>query len=360
MPTPIPTRPSPSPLRPLPTLVPGVSLALALAAVAAPAADDLAVPEPPRNRWQIGARAGFNLDVDFRNRSLPLADTVGPLTGTLTDRTYADGFVRPDASASADGSTWNWGYQDASQVPADLSRLSLHGYTGTPYADSLDQADDPQWGAETTYARMFGDWAGATWGFEIGVQWTSLSIQDDETLQGSLTETTDAYALNGILPPTAPYAGSFNGPGPILDGAAPTRTLTTVPTVISGRRELEGNLLGLHLGPVLDIPLGDWLSAQISGGLALGWIDADLNYRESASLASGGLWTREASVSDDVLMVGGYLRGQITVRLSERLGWYAGAEFQSLASETLGDDQVEAKLGFDAGLFVSSGLRIDF
>jgi hypothetical protein len=344
-------------VRRLASLAPAAGLALAglhARAVGDPPAAD------PVNRWQMGARLGFNLGVDFRNRALPLPDTLAPLVPGAVDRVYADGFVRPDASGSADGTSWNWGYADAAQVAPDGSALDLHGYSGTPYADSPDRSEEPQWGAEVSYARILGEWAGAHWGFEIGVQWTALAFEDDASLSGSMTRTTDAYPLQGVIPPAAPYAGSFDGPGPVIAIDSPARRTESVPTVVNGRRELEGNLVGLHLGPVLDLPLGDWLSAQLSGGLALAWVDAELAYDETATAGPGIAWSRSGSASDTSWLVGGYVRGQVTLRLGERFGIFGAAEFQTLTSDSVGDAEVEAEFAFDAGVFYSAGLRFDF
>lgn len=315
----------------------------------------------PRHQWHLGARVGLNLSVDFVTRTPGLAASLPDLgASTFSPRQYADGFVAPDEGGSTDGDTWNWGYDRADQVVANGTGLAFHAYSGSPFADSADVTDDPQWGGELRYSWIAREWAGATWGLDAGLQWTSIAVEDSRARSGSLLETTDVYDLQGILPPSAPYAGSAAGPGPLLNAAAATRTSATVPTSIAGSREFSADLLGLQVGPRLDIPLGDWLSASLGGGLSVAFLDGELRYDERASLPSGLAWSHRGEASDSEWLVGGYLRGQLNVRLSDRWGIYGGAEFQALTSATVGDGTVEARLGLGAGYFFSAGLQFGF
>lgn len=312
-----------------------------------------------RNRLQLGGRVGFNLSVDFRNRGGVLPDTLGPATGGGVDRDYADGFVRRDAAGNDGGKTWNWGYTRDAQVSTDGSTLTQTGYTGNPYADSSDRSEDPQYGAELIYGRILGEIAGAKWGLELGVNWSTFDVDDTSRLSGSITRVTDAYALDGILPPAAPYAGSFDGPGPLISDT-PTRTTATVGSVIDGARKLEGQLLGLRFGPMVDLPMGDWLSAQLSGGFAAGWLDAEFSYSETASAPDGTSWSRAGNGSSDEWVFGFYARGQVTVQLNERLGIYAAIEYQGLEDATIDAAEQSARVQLDQGYYVSAGLSVHF
>ncbi|MCC7373075.1 MAG: hypothetical protein IT581_00355 [Verrucomicrobiales bacterium] len=332
------------------------SCLLTLATAASADAQDFA---DARNRIQLGGRVGFNLGVDFRNRGGTVPDTIGPATGGGVDRTYPNGFVRPDAAGNDGGKTWNWGYSEAGQLSADGSALSQRGYTGTPYADSSDRSDDPQYGAELIYSRVLGDIAGAKWGFELGLNWSTFNVEDTSNLTGSITEVTDQYTLEGVIAPAAPYAGSFGGPGPLINDA-PTRSSALVPTTVQGSRKLEGNLYGFRLGPMVDLPLGDWLSAQISGGFAAGWLDAEFRYRETASVASGTAWSRAGESSSDEWVLGFYARGQLTVQATDQLGIYAAVEYQGLEDATINAAEQSARVQLDQAVFISLGLNFRF
>jgi hypothetical protein len=89
---------------------------------------------------------------------------------------YDDGFIGPDISGSTDGLTWYWGYTNSSQIAADGTML-LH----------------------------------------------VIKVRDARTIE----LTTDAYSTAGIIAPSAPYAGTYAGPGPLIPMSS-TRTVTLV------------------------------------------------------------------------------------------------------------------------------------
>lgn len=101
----------------------------------------------------------------------------GPATGGGIDRMYDDGFVRVDAAGNPGGYTWFWGYQDAAQIQDSF--ISFH----------------------------------------------SQAILDENIIQ----LVTDTYQLSNWFLPSAPYAGSFEGPGPVLPDAPFSRVITIVP-----------------------------------------------------------------------------------------------------------------------------------
>lgn len=104
---------------------------------------------------------------------------IGPASG-LADRFYDDGFVRVDSSGSAGGYTAFWGYAAASQVSSGVQGTIAFHYTNI-----------------------------------VGNQ---------------MTVVTDTYSLGGLVPPPAPYAGSFSSfPGqPLLQASSLTRTVMVV------------------------------------------------------------------------------------------------------------------------------------
>jgi len=332
----------------------------------APATPSLAASETPsaeayesRNRLQIGGRLGFRIRADFSaaNRVAPIP--AGPEAGGAVDRVYADGAVRRDASGNADGTTWNWEYFHSSQVTPDGSGLAMHATTENPLRDSNDRTDDPHPGFELNYARMLGEWAGATWGVELGLNWVDVQLNDDAALQANLYQVTDLYPLDGTIPPEAPYTGSLDGPGPLL-GSTPTRTLDSATARGLGQRQIEGDLLGFKLGPVLDIPLGDWLSAQFSGGLAVARFDGEFSYSETVTVGNGAAQSFQDAVSAEEWLVGGYVRGQISCRVTERIGVYAAAEFMGLESLDMEASTRSAHLDLSGGIYLTAGLSLRF
>ncbi len=99
----------------------------------------------------------------------------GPATGSAFNRCYDDGFVFVDVSGNSHGFTWYWGYVASSQAQGGY--LIFH----------------------------------------------SRSTLGSNTVQMM----TDEYFLAGLIPPPAPYAGTFASPGPLLYAEPTSRTTNT-------------------------------------------------------------------------------------------------------------------------------------
>lgn len=301
-------------------------------------------PDGPLNRFEFGAVLGFNTEVSFRNRAAALPPIVRPNALGGTDREYDDGFARQDASGPVSATTWYWGYDQAAQSGPD--GITMNSLQGNPGADISGVSDDPQWGAELTYSRILTVWADALVGLDLGVSWVDFNVEDSSTVATSLQRVSDTFGLGGAVPPTAAYAGTYAGPGPLLD-REPSRSATSAGGTLSGTRRLEANWWGARLGPLVDIPLGDVLSLQLSGGLAVAWFDAEFSYSETATVPGGAPLAQAASASDDEFLWGGYGRAQFTAAFTRRCGIYAGAQYLLLEDFEIsaGTRTAEAELG---------------
>src|SRR5262245_59219524 len=170
----------------------------------------------PLNRFGLSYRAGFNVTASFKNKGPSPASDPGPAMGGV-DHNYDDGFNRVDISGNAGGMTWNWGYASASQIVGDTIAFSS-SRSGTI---NSDVAADPSSGLELTYNRQLGTCDNWRWGLEAAFNYSALNVRDNSGLaNGPLA--VDTYHLGGIVPPLAPYAGTFAGPGPLI-GDTPTR-----------------------------------------------------------------------------------------------------------------------------------------
>ncbi len=100
----------------------------------------------------------------------------GPATGSPFIRCYDDGYVSIDITGNQSGRTWNWGYSNASQLQ-DGFLVFRHSSDLNPHTVQL---------------------------------------------------ITDIYALDGIVPPPAPYAGTESGPGPLISDVPVSRATITI------------------------------------------------------------------------------------------------------------------------------------
>lgn len=310
-----------------------------------------------RNRLLIGPRLGFEIKADFSPSGLGAVDP-GPPTGGAVHRTYQDGYVGVDVSGNAGDQTWNWGYEHPGQVDTAAGTLNFTASTGDRPLFQ-DVADDPQVGAEAIYQRLLGAFGGAEWGGEIGVTWLPLDLRNTRGFSATWTSITDAYPLNAITPPAAPFHGSAAGPSPAI-GSVPTRTTLPQNVNVSGDQRIQSQMFGVRIGPMLDVPLGEPLSLQLSGGLLVNYAHTEFSHREQAAYPDGSVRGTASSTTTDDWSVGGYLRGQVIVYLSRRLGLFGAAEYQALPDLDLQTGPWAATLRMGGAVYGSGGVMIQF
>jgi hypothetical protein len=331
-----------------------LTLAAATAApFALPAAE---TPDNP-NRLSLGARLGFNFKADFRN-SAPVNS--GPLTPGAT-HVYDDGYVLPDSSGNAGGLTWNWGYENASQVVGNTLQFSAIELA-TPGAANSSVTGDPQYGLELIYQRVLGSLGSDSslhWGFEAALGYTKIDLSDSRSTTGPVTVNTDTYQLNGVIPPGAGYNGTFAGPGPLL-GDTPTRTTLAGTGTLSSHHELTGESFGIRLGPFLEWSLTSKLSLVGSLGLALAPTSVDYDFSETSSVAGGGTATSAGSASESELLYGYYVSALLRYDFNEQWGIYGGAQFQSLTDLEVTSGGHTAELDSGATVYATIGVSWKF
>jgi hypothetical protein len=235
-----------------------------------------------------------------------------------------------------------------------MNALTDEGQTAATEVDG-----DPFIGGELTYTRYLFEWGHANWGLELGGSFMPLSISDDSVLGSAVSRVSDAFSLGTVVPPPAPYQGTFEGPGPVL-GDAPTRTLLEGQAAFSGSREIETTAFGIRLGPSVDIPMGKPVWMQISGGLHVLYADSDYTYNELVTVNGVSMGGRSGSVSEDDWLFGAYVRGQLLVSLSESLGLYASVEYLMTDEIEVGTETNRATLDFDGSFGCALGLAWSF
>jgi hypothetical protein len=271
---------------------------------------------------------------------------VGPTTA-FADRTYLDGFVFMDAQTANPGSflpgtTAFWGYQADSQVRAG----SLY-YSGGEYATAA---------AQGSHGALPGDWSSSfdgaspvvelagmvplndrlSVGGTVGFFFSSVdSGHSTSTLQGthSLSESafavTDRFDLKGVVPPLAPYAGTFNPPGtaPLIDNLPTERIISNTTNSIQaadfGNRVFESieiDLYTLSLGPTLSYELDSFVFTG-GLGLAINFADWEAAYAErlDQNTPAGPSPIRSWQEQQDKTEVlpGCYLQGSVGYRITD-------------------------------------------
>ena len=305
------------------------------------------------NWISFGPQFGLNLTTSFQHFGNSAA---GPATGGGLNRTYDDGFVRQDSSGNAGGLTWNWGYQNASQVSG--STLTLHSESSAT-RNFAGQNDDPHGGIDFAFGHRFGEAPGGEWGWQGAFDYTSVSVHNQASMAGPATLISDAYALGVVIAPAAPYSGSFYGPGPLL-GDSPTRTTTLDTLVLTGQRALDANIYAFRTGPYYEFHFGKNWAGRLGGGLALGVADMTVSYNETLTFGSGPVLNQIGSSSELTVQAGGYLEARLLYALNERLSLFAGAQWEYLGTFAQTAGRTEAQLDMSSAVSVLCGVQWRF
>lgn len=315
------------------------------------------------NRIRFVPRVAFGISATFKNvGNLPL----GPGGRTTPDGNaynYGDGYVRSDVSGNRGGQTWNWGYDSSSQVSGNT--VVMHQTAASENISSSASADlpNPGWGGELIYDRELGSRGAWHYGLESAVSYLNLSLSASGSGVGDITQTTDAYAFApGTTPPTAPYQGTFNGPG-FLIGSTPASSSTTVmagAANITSSQKLDANIWGLRLGPYVEFPVDEGLELSFSGGLGVALLDASVSWSESVNITGGGTMKASGGGRNVGFLWGGYLGANLSWQLAKHWNVEAGAQYQYLGVYRHSFGGSDLELDFSKSISVTAGISYSF
>jgi hypothetical protein len=340
---------------------PGFTACLIFASLCPLSAQHAGAAEPESaNRISFNTRFLFNVRTSFENLGgLPFQTDPGPATAG-TDHIYDDGYNRVDASENEGGRTWFWGYDDSSQLPGN-DTLVMTSTMASSDATVRDEHDEPIFGFEFNYAREIRRIGSVRWGVEAGTGYGSLAFSARGQLTGDAVQISDAYALNGVVPPAAPYRGSFEGPG-VLIGDSPARTISTLPggTTTFGNWRINARLYGLRLGPYIEVPCSDRIHCSISAGAALALVDSDFIFEEVNSVPGRGSSTVTGSDSQAGWLAGGYVAARVSVALVDQLHGFAGLRYEHLGRFSQTANGREARIDLRDSMIGTLGISYAF
>lgn len=304
-------------------------------------------PEPPIHHVGLAYRMGFNLQADFINRGQYYPLPPGEASNHAP-RTYTDGYVREDSSGNAGGLTWNWGYHSPEQIQGDTLTF-LASNPGTLDGSVRDEVVP---GIELSYALQLGQPGRTEWGVEAALNFARADFSSRTQPSTSLLAR-DTYSLGGILPPTAPYLGTFEGPGPLL-------TDTAQSTALAVEAELETGLYGLRLGPFIGLPLGSRLGLRLSGGFAAVLADSEFSFVQAPVDPVGSTPQASGARRETECLPGGYLAANLLWSLSTRTAITLGLQYQNTGQTTIDAGDKRAELDLRRTFFLAVGLNLQW
>jgi hypothetical protein len=321
--------------------------------------------DEPTNRFGASLRVGFNIAGKFKGLGNGLFTGGMPVPRLTPDGdtyNYDDGYILTDSSGNFGGETWYVGYDDsATQISGD--QLLLSRSTVSANGSSSDQDADLSIGFEFQYQRQLGFGEKWAWGLEAALNFQPIQFEDTGDFGAAVTRTTDAYAFaSGTTPPSAspssPYQGSYGGPGFLVGDSVVGTTTQTLPNgaTFAGRYDFDGNLWGMRLGLYAERGLSQRWLAALSGGLATGWLSADVSWSENATLPGGGTATLRGSDDDSDFLFGFYLGATAAYDLGKDWSAVGGVQYQFLGEYENNFAGRTAEVNFSGGLFVTLGI----
>jgi hypothetical protein len=315
------------------------------------------------NRVTLSLQFGLNINASFKG----IGGSLNPSMNIPGH--YDNGYVLTDISGNAGGQTWYWGYDSSSQNNAANHTISFDRTTasaiGNPSASADDSAGTP--GFELDYDRQLGakeDWHNLRYGFDSAVNFVPISINNNNTFSAVASKQTDIYSYTpGTTPPTAPYQGSYQGPGFVINVPGSPAPPTLYPnSTVSSQDNFDANLFGLHLGPYVEIPFGkkEQLTLSLAGGLAVGLLDANESWKQTVTIPGNGTITSTGSGNAFDVLWGWYVGANMDYRFSEHWGVAGGVQFQDLGTYDHTFDGRQVSLDLSRSVLVLVGVSYNF
>ncbi|MEO8616063.1 MAG: hypothetical protein ABI600_13045 [Luteolibacter sp.] len=230
---------------------------------------------------------------------------------SFANRTYDNGFVNIGAATPGTGLTTNWGMQSDNQISGDSLNLTLSG--GSAQTQPAAANDDEGYNAapylELSYLRPIG--LNLVAGFASNLSLVRLGGRTGSRMDHSLVSIADHYALEEVIPPSAPYSGSFAGPGPLINNEPTTRDFIFTPDGSNSYQfSNDTDLYSLAFGGEIHWQPIDSFNLGLGTGVVLNLADWTASWNASIPNANGkGTSTVSGANDGEDFLWGLYLKG---------------------------------------------------
>ncbi len=315
----------------------------------------------------IGLKTEFSGFGNFNNPFPAL-----PAPGPGQNYFYNDGSVQVDSSGNAGGLTTFFSYQNDAQYDptanGGLGAISFNAVAGGfNSAGSVEESNIAAAGGfDISAYRHMGNLAipaadgrSATWGIRLGAQYNRIDVDNHDTLSTSVGTITDSFSTGGLIPPLAPYTGTFAGPGFLL-GDTPTRTFGTANAAISGSRQLDVHVIATQIGGYLEIPIAKKLDVMLEGGVILAVASGSYRYDSTVAIPGVAAQTTDGYANRTRFLPGVYAGVGLTYHLTERVAVQGAVRYQFIKPYDLSANGSTAAVKFDTAFTLSLSTIVQF
>jgi hypothetical protein len=127
---------------------------------------------------------------------------------------------------------------------------------------------------------------------------------------------------------------------------------------VTGTRDFDADVFGLRVGPYLEFPLSQQWLLSLSGGLALALVNSDFSFTETIALPNHPPVSAASSHND--LLIGGFVAGNVSYRVSKDWAIFGGVQFQHVGEYSHTLNGRTAVLDLTATVFVVVGASFSF
>jgi len=277
----------------------------------------------------------------------------GPLDG-YADRDYLDGFVymdpgTADSETDVPGLTWYWGYNESVQYTGDA--VQFHGSTFEAYrvqGVAMDPwAGGEEWdmpGLDLSGGKRLWRQGPVSLGVSFGVNWCPEKTDDFSVERTAARETmqrwrhVDTYSAPWIPFPDAPYAGSYEGPGYLINNIPDSRDVEQIGGYsrewkLHSTVDFEVGVLDLRIGPSLWLDLHERLALRLTPQVRFAQVESKTQTWTEIKDARREILAYGDRHTDREWLVGCGMEAEARVYLGK--GWHLGF---AVASDWWEDD----------------------
>ena len=325
--------------------------------------DELINPGDWDGKLRIGISSMANLKVNYHgnSRRTTLPSGLDSTTSGIS-RTYNDGYVHLDNTGNHNNDTWNWGYQEVSQViaGADLIAFNSRQFSESSWKGTEDGESK---GINLTWLKDPVDRNGLKVSFLVSLDLLSVDSDYNKTGTADYSLTTDSYSHTGVdmsLVP-APHTGTFEGPGPIIVDS-PTRTNTDFPGAgITERNfELDGKLVSIGSGIEIQHQVDENLFAMVQARLMMAWFDGEFNYANNYSVGGTQFASESGSMNVSETSAGGSIGAGLMWKLDDGTSIFLNGNVMLLKSLKGKQDGRGFNMDLSEGFLISLGIQESF
>jgi hypothetical protein len=323
--------------------------------------DELINPGDWNGRLRMGISSMANLKVNYHGNSRQTALPSGlESTTSGISRTYDDGFVNLDNTGNHNNDTWNWGYQEVSQVitGADLIAFNSRQFSESSWKGTEDGESK---GISLTWLKDPVDRNGLKISFLVSMDLLSVDSDYNKSGTADYSLTTDSYSHIGVdmsLVP-APHTGTFEGPGPIIIDS-PTRTNTPGTGIAERNFELDGKLISIGSGIEIQHQLDENLFAMVQARLMMAWFDGEFNYANNYSVGGTQFASESGSMNVSETSAGGSIGAGLIWQLNDDTSIFLNGNVMLLKSLKGKQDGRGFNMDLSEGFLVTLGIQESF